>query len=328
MKVVVALAALLAGLAAPAAAGPLDRPETYEVPTRVAGVYPVGRQPVDLVFAANGDAWVASMTDGTVVRLAANGTRLATVKVGPGARKLALDLGGNPWVYCWGDNAVYRLSQEGVVVARYAVGKSVNDMAFDPEGDLWLASTASNEVIRMSPGGQVKTRLPVRMPNQVAVDVQGTVWASLVAGKGSTNLVAFRPGRMEGYTLPGTPQAIELGPDGRIWATFHDAMGRVSRLSADRRQLDDLWTGFANSNVIVDRGLLWVTNSRYDMSRPDIRAWTLDNPVSNTVSQLSPGGRVMATYSVGSDAWLVKVSPVGEPWVLNYVAGTVTRLRP
>jgi streptogramin lyase len=328
MKAFVALAIALTALAGPAAANPLERPESWTFPSRVAGVYPVGRNPVDLAFAPNGEAWVANMADGTVTRLAPDGRRLGTFRVGDRPRKVLVDAQGKAWVYAWGDNAVRRLSPDGRVEARYAVGRLVNDMAFGPDGSLWLASTDSDQVIHLSPEGRVLATLPLARPISVDVDDRGTVWVAMAIPRGTTNLMAYGDERVEGYSLPGTPQAIEVGPDQRVWATFFDSTGRVSRLSADRRRVDDLWTGFANADVVVDRGHLWVSNSRYDMAGLNVSQWGLENPLSNTVSTLTPGGGVLATYSVGSDAWAVKVSPAGEPWVVNFLAGTVTRLCP
>ncbi|MFN3430835.1 MAG: hypothetical protein ACK46X_12880 [Candidatus Sericytochromatia bacterium] len=322
------LAALSLAVAAPAVAGPLDRPETYEFPSRTVGTHAVGRHPIDLAFAPNGEAWVANLSDGTVSRLGPDGRLLGTHKVAPEPRKIAFDSYGNGWVYCWGDNVLVQLSPTGVPMGRFAVGNTVNDMAFDQGGNLWLASSGSNAVIQLAPNGRVVSTQTVTMPNHLAIDAQGLVWVASVSPKGTTNLVALGAGRMEGYQMPATPQSIAVGPDGRVWVTYFDSTGRVSRLSADRRRVDDLWTGFSNASVEVDRGALWVSNTRYDMSRREQGYIDVDSPISNTVSHLSPGGRVLGTYSVGSDAWLVKVAPGGEPWVVNFLGGTVTRLKP
>jgi sugar lactone lactonase YvrE len=246
--------------------------------------------------------------------------------VGAKPRKLAVDSRGNVWVYCWGPNLLFKLSPTGQPLNRVMIGKECRDMLVDATDHLWLASTGSNHVYEIQPNGQAATWFEVTSPACLALDADARLWVGTMAPGGTTNLFAFRQDGLEGYVTPGTPVHLALGQGNALFVSYADQPKRLSRLAADRRRLDDLWTGFSAADLQSEPGAVWVTNSTYDQYGAE--APSLSSPIANTVSRLSPGGRVLATYSAGSDAWQVKKAPNGELWVVNLLSARVTRLKP
>lgn len=327
MKPLLGAIALLATLAAPAAASPLERPETGRLEAAGLTTVPVGHQPIDLAFGPAGEVWVANFGSNSVTKLSADGVRLGTYPVLPQPRKVAIDSQGNAWVYCWGPNRLLKLSPTGERLKEINIGDVASDMAVDAADHLWLASTGSDKLYELDTEGHTIGWRDVCRPAVLAVDTRfGKVWVSSLMPGGTTNLMAFGVDNIEGYVLPGTPQGLAVGSDGLVYITYMQQARRMSRLAANRRRLDDVWTGFPGARMVHRGDHLWVTNSTYRALAPG--RFSLESPLANTISKISPGGRVLETYSVGTDAWMVGAAPTGDVWVVNMLSDRVTRLRP
>jgi hypothetical protein len=144
-----------------------------------------------------------------------------------------------------------------------------------------------NNLVKLTSGGTLKVVYTVAtMPERVAVDGRGNVWVSHMVGASARKL---------------------------------------TRLPATAAQPGVLWTGFKNQAVAVDaEGDAWVANTEYVIDGEN--GYMIANPLTNTVTRVSPGGSILGTYSAGADAWAVKLAPWGEAWVVNHLGGTVTRL--
>jgi streptogramin lyase len=268
---------------------------------------------------------VANWADDSVTKLSSEGVRLGTYKVPPQPRKVAVDSQGNAWVYCWGPNHLVKLSPDGQRLVDTAIGDVASDMAIDAMDHVWLASTGSNKLYQLNPDGRVATWREVFRPAVLAIDKRfDKVWVSALMDGGTSNLAAFGIDSIEGYVLPATPQGLAVGPDGLVYISYMQQPRRMSRLAANRRHLDDLWTGFPGVRMVHRGDHLWVTNSTYRAIAPG--RFELESPLANTVSKISTGGRVLGTYSVGSDAWTLAVAPSGDVWVVNMLSNRVTRL--
>lgn len=294
-----------------------------------AGTFPVGRHPTDLAFDATGTVWVANFGDGTVTRLSREGARLGVYPAGPKPRKLAVGADGHLWVANWGANTVTRLSPEGRFVGRYPVGELPNSLAVDGTGHVWVGNMGSHTVMRLSPGGEVAGSFRFDRPSSLAVDPSSdAVWVtSLTAGK--NNLVRLGPDCQPtaAFTVPSMPERVSVDGQGRVWVSHMvgPAARKISLLSVETQRQTGLWTGFKNQAVTVDAvGNGWVANTEYVIDGE--HGYLASNPLTNTVTCVSPGGRILGTYTAGPDAWAVKISGQGEPWVVNHLAGSVTRL--
>jgi DNA-binding beta-propeller fold protein YncE len=326
----------LAGVGVMAIALAMAAPVGWAAPTiqapawRVAGTHAVGHRPTDLAFDAAGHAWVANFASGTVSKLDREGRLVGTYPAGPKPRKLAIDGGGYVWVANWGANTVSRLAPDGRLLDRFPVGELPNALAVDTEGQLWVGNMGSHSVMRLSPQGEPLGSFRVERPSGIAIDPSGHVWVtSLTAAQG--NLVRFdRAGRPAGsFSVPPMPERVAADSRGHVWVSHMvgPAARKLTVLSEDGTRQVGLWTGFKNQAVAVDaEGFGWVANTEYVIDGE--QGYLASNPLTNTVTRLTPGGRILGTYSAGADAWAVKMAPWGDVWVVNHLGDSVTRLTP
>lgn len=328
MKFLAALGALVIGLSIANPPGIAAPGAVKAGAWREAGTYPVGRHPTDLAFDAAGNVWVANFGDGTVTRLSREGALLGVYPAGPKPRKLAVDADGQLWVANWGANTVTRLAADGRLLGRYRVGELPNSLAVDGTGHVWVGNMGSHTVMRLSPTGEVAGSFRFDRPSSLAVDPTGAVWVtSLTAGK--HNLVRLGPDCLPTATLtvPSMPERVSVDGQGRVWVSHMvgPAARKISLVTVGTQRQTGLWTGFKNQAVTVDAaGNGWVANTEYVIDGE--HGYLASNPLTNTVTCVSPGGRILGTYTAGPDAWAVKISPTREPWVVNHLAGSVTRL--
>lgn len=112
----------------------------------------VGSYPQAIAF-YDGSIWVVSQTyygDGSVFRLALDGSRRGIYPVGDTANALAFD-GESVWVTNSGEGTVSRLTLDGELVGTYAVGDTPTAVAFDGE-NIWVAA---DRLVRLTSAGEV-----------------------------------------------------------------------------------------------------------------------------------------------------------------------------
>lgn len=324
MKSLVCLGALLIGLVAPAA---MAKPVTSAA-WHVAGTTPVGAYPTDLAFDADGHAWVANFGAGTVTELASDGHVLASFPAGPKPRKLAVAPDGSLWVANWGVNTLTHLSAAGQVLGRFPVGELPNSLAIAPDGAVWVGNMGSKSVMRLSADGSVEGTYAIERPSSLAVDPTGAVWVtSLTASRNNLVKLSAECQPLAAYSIGAMPERVAIDARGNVWVTHMvgPSSRKLTRLAADAARPGLLWTGFKNQAVAVDgEGDAWVANTEYVIDGEN--GYMIANPLTNTVTRVSPGGSILGTYSAGADAWAVKLAPWGEAWVVNHLGGSVTRL--
>ena len=196
----------------------------------------------------------------------------------------------------------------------------------------FLIGSASSESTGCGSGGDGGPFAAAQLnyPSGIAIDATGHVWvSSLTAAKG--NLVRFdRAGRPAGsFSVPPMPERVAADSRGNVWVSHMvgPAARKLTVLSDNGARQVALWTGFKNQAVAVDaEGLGWVANTEYVIDGE--QGYLASNPLTNTVTRLTPGGRILGTYSAGADAWAVKMAPWGDVWVVNHLGDSVTRLTP
>lgn len=325
MKSLAALGALVFGLSA---AAPMAIAAPIAVKAPQAGTFRVGHHPTDLAIDAAGGVWVANFGDGTVSRLSPSGALIGVYAAGPKPRKLVVDAKGQVWVANWGANTVTRLSPDGRLLGTYPVGELPNSLAVDGTGHVWVGNMGSHTVMRLSPEGEVVGTFRFDRPSSLAIDPAGMVWvSSLTSGQNNMVRLSADCKPVASLTVPGMPERLAIDASGRVWVTHMvgAAARKVTVVSPDGQRVIGLWTGFKNQAVTLDaEGNAWVANTEYVIDGE--KGFLASNPLTNTVTRLTPGGRILGTYTAGPDVWTVKVGPEGEAWVVNHLADTVTRL--
>jgi sugar lactone lactonase YvrE len=198
-----------------------------------------GAEPINAVFDAGGNLWVAEFVDNTLLKynaaqLAAPGGALVPDVIistdGSGSLNgpvgLAFDARGNLWVGNFGprrgdagagDNTLVRftpqqLAETGQPTPRLIL-EGIDDPyghAFDAEGNLWVAADGADNVVRFPPEEQVNDGTPdititatttgvLDGPRAPAFDIDGNLWVS----SAQTSQVA-------GYSIDETGAATPL----------------------------------------------------------------------------------------------------------------------
>jgi DNA-binding beta-propeller fold protein YncE len=287
----------------------------------------VGRFPTDLAFGPDGRAWVANFGDGTVSVLNAAGHVTDTWNAGAKPRRLAIVPDGTAWVANWGTNTLTHLDADGALLGRFAVGALPNSVAIDGAGRVWVANMGGHSVMRLSSEGRVEATCRIERPSSLAVEPSGRVWVTSLTAQ-TDNVVCLTPDatREAAFTVPPMPERVSLDGHGGAWVSHMvgNAARKLTHLDAGGHAVG-LWTGLKSQGVAIDaEGDAWVANTEYVIDGE--RGYLIANPLTNTVTRVSPGGRLLGTYSAGADAWLVKPAPTGEIWVVNHLGGSVSRL--
>jgi len=202
------------------------------------------RAPDGVALGPDGALHVANFGDGTVVRIAADGTR-RTVASGLGHPSgMAFDAAGALYVADfgnWDGTVVHRVARDGTVRV-FARGFSAPiGLVFDPAGTLYVASFGSGEVHAVTPDG--RTRVLARVPNTpparlqfLARDERGDLYVPSyghhrvyrITPAGSVHVVAgtgargSRDGDGARAEFMG-PNSIVRDGDGALWVTEYDA---------------------------------------------------------------------------------------------------------
>ncbi|MBA2491849.1 MAG: hypothetical protein H0V34_09135 [Gammaproteobacteria bacterium] len=231
-----------------------------------------GVEPINTVFDAGGNLWVASFGDNTLLKynaaqLAAPGGALtpdviiSSLANGSlnGPVGLAFDGDGNLWVGNFlprgaaGENTVVRYTPQqlgqsgqpepGVVLTGFT--RSYGH-AFDADGNLWVANNGADTVLRFPPSEQVSGGTPdvtinstsggsLRGPRGPAFDDEGRLWLSSAGNS-----------RVAGYTIGSDGAATPIAT-----VTLENAQGQAVP-SPDGLAFDNqgnLWVAASDNNL-------------------------------------------------------------------------------
>jgi streptogramin lyase len=168
--------------------------------------------PIAVALDANGTAWFANNTSGTVASISADGGTVHTYSCGGnGSQAIAVDRHGNVWVANYFANSISELSNTGTLLISGETGGGLNHpsgIAIDGAGTVWVSNYRSNSLTALAgadattPGavltasglgsdiltGDANKDPAMSEPYSVAVDPSGSVW---VANYGSDALVRF-----------------------------------------------------------------------------------------------------------------------------------------
>lgn len=308
-------------------------PSPSPSPGTVLSVTPVGKHPAGIAFDAAGNAWIANAGSDTVSELGPDGQTIATFAVGHEPKRVAVTPDGHVWVSDFGADAVTEIV-DGHVLRQVKVGAEPNGLATD-QYHLWVANYGAGTLTEISSGGTVLNTLNVGAdaksgPTDVQLDASGTVW------------VACAQGGLYGYTQTGletvgndlggrSPSTLTRDAAGNFWLTFNppdaDTLAIVDAHGKTQAILPVLVpkNGIVGPGGVDANGDFWSAGTPYLVASDG--AIASPGPKGNLVSQIDAQGKVRAWYAT-ADAWAAAVDAKHVVWVLDYAAGTVTRLAP
>lgn len=149
---------------------------------------PVGKYPMAICQAKNGDIWVANYNGNTVSKIV-NKIVVNTVNVGKGPRGICCDINGNIWVSNYIAGTVMKITN-GIVVNTIKVGNAPYGICSDRNGNIWVACSGSNIVTKINNDGEKEFDIGVgKIPWDVCCDKSGAIWVSNYNSKTVSKIV-------------------------------------------------------------------------------------------------------------------------------------------
>lgn len=203
---------------------------------------------------------------------------------------------------CSSSNTIYKLSSSGLYLGSYRVGASPSSVAIDGTGNIWVVNSGDGTVSKLSSTGTslgtFSNGLNLGTPSHIAIDGAGNAWVT-------ASNVMTSSGTLTKFSSSGTVlNTITITGSYDI----KDQNGNISR------------SPYIPAGIAIDRsGNLWVCERTADC-----------------VTELSPTGTVMGTYTVGPSPYELAIDASGNIWVAvmgsnnvnNYFASNITKLSP
>jgi len=231
--------------------------------------------PVTIAVAPDGVVWftielsdaIGRLKDGHIERLRKGGESLEPLG-------LATAADGSAWYTDAGRRAISRISSDGTI-SSFDVSTPVarlGRLAVAPDGAVWFAEPTTVSVTRLEHGVFTRYAVAPRAgvgeggmgPFGVAVDAEGTVWATLPPLNKIVRLASR--GEMAEFELP-TPQSgpgdIAVDSRGTVWVLEQTA-NKVARFAGGR--FDEIPVPTANAGLtalaVAPDGSAWFTEVR------------------------------------------------------------------
>ena len=213
-----------------------------------------------LAFDAQGNLYVASSGNGTVSRVAPDGTVTPFAAGFDGPAGLAFDAQGNLYVANNFGTTVSRVAPDGTVTPFAAGLSGPFGLAFDAAGNLHVANSANGTVSRVTPDGTVSTfATGFGVPAGLAFDAQG----NLYVGNAATNIITrvTPDGSAAAFAAGfGTPAGLAFDAQGNLYvASFADS--RVQRVAPDGTVSPVATVGFPLGLAIDGQGVVYVPSA-------------------------------------------------------------------
>jgi virginiamycin B lyase len=178
--------------------------------------------------------------------------------------------------------------------------------------DLWITDFNGLSVWRYDIPTDTLTEFPApgTLPQDVAVDADGTVWFS--DGNGAIGRLDPATGAVTTTPVPGFPREISIASDGSVWFTERFTPQGVGRLDPATSAVTVYpLDGGPQSLAPTASGGMWVTRST----------------AGNVVRMESDGTVSLSTKTVkGSEPWGITVASNGHPWFAMLSADKIGHL--
>lgn len=242
---------------------------------------------LDLAFAPDGALWAA--TNGGVVQwdTATNTPVVFAEPDGlPSGNVALIDVAPDGTVWTAGNDWIARFDDTWQVYSSADVprlGSPVNDLVVDDDGEVWIV-TGGEHLLRFdgswttvsSRSADRDSPLLTVLPNGLAVDPAGTLWASTWE-----NGVSAYDGTTWQHHTEGVPAMtgnVAAAPDGTVWvgSETHEGTG-IATFDGSGWRLFTVADGLlANDGAVVlsPDGTVWAVHDPTGLSRFDGSAWT------------------------------------------------------
>ena len=280
----------------------------HEAPQPAGTTFPVGKSAEGVVF-RDGDLWVASNSENSVIRVAPATGETSTIKVGAAPSDLASNTHG-VWAANSGENSISRIDTiSGKADKPIPVGE--NPLFLTAEDDaIYVSNNGSDTVSVIDPktGTDAAPQIPVGHEPKAITTSPNAAWVTNSADGTVSRIV---DNKVAGKIRVGEqPTGITYG-GGAIWVANRGS-DTVSRIDEQSQQVTNVPVGDEPVSVVFGQGSAWVANS-----------------AANSVMRLDPD-----TGKQTGDPIPVPGKPVsltigaGAIWVSANEAATLTRIQP
>jgi DNA-binding beta-propeller fold protein YncE len=265
--------------------------------------------------------WVADPRSGRLVRLSADGRRLAeSFAPAGGARPVAVDVDpthARVWVVGpGGDVLVYEPGSGQSTVIGQGLGTLACVVADRRDSSAWVGDVSNGRVVHLFPSG--KSADPpllggLAYPGSLALDrSNGSLWVVEQDGERVRRYTAA--GALAATAAVSQPSRVAVDPVTHEAWVSSSSLGRIVRLAPDGTALDTILACTAPLGIAVDaaRRRIWVADAGGDR-----------------VVALAPDGTVQFMITRQAEAREIAIDEAtGEAWVTLAAAGAVARLSP
>ena len=272
--------------------------------------YRVGSSPHGIAIDASGNVWVANEGDNTVSKISSTTStpQTTTIAVGTAPFGVAIDHIGNVWVT--NRNSISEISGNVATTPTTGFSRAVA-IAIDQTGNLWVSDYSTSLLTELDPSGAVQRVFPVcSSPQPVGIDALGNIWVGSWGG----GVISEVTTQFTGYTYYAGNESMGLAIDqsGNIWASDYGTYDVYEITSTTGTPV----TSTVISSMISPAGIAIDASGNI---------WIVDYS-NNNVTEFSPDGILLETYTVGGSPVGIAIDASGNVWVTNTGDGTVREL--
>lgn len=136
---------------------------------------------------------------------------------------------GNVWFTEIFGGKIGRVTPSGTIT-EFTVGGQPTGITVGPDGNLWFVDMGLSSLRSITTSGVLGVQFGgLNNPREVVTGSDGNLWVSEFNGGTITRVTPF--GSMTRFPLPpGSffPQGVALGPDGNVWFTASDMIGKIT----------------------------------------------------------------------------------------------------
>ncbi len=281
-----------------------------------------GAEPRRITTGPEGNLWFSENAK-KIGRITPSGkiTEFPTIFSEHGSENIAT--GPNGWI--WFSEPIARqiseinpsATNEKFTRTVFPVGATPGEMAMGPDGNMWVILTGANKIAKVPASGTVtEFSLPAgSKPVDITAGPGNSMWFTNAGTKKIGKITMA--GVVTEYALPAepnvTPGAIAAGPDGNVWFTAQDYVGKMTPTGEVGEYLTNVYSSTMGIASGAD-GNMWFTTGEAvgsiappgEVARPfEVRAASppgVSCSYTKLATEMSPGCRALELFYASTGA--------------------------
>jgi sugar lactone lactonase YvrE len=275
------------------------------------GIFAIHPGPLQQAIDAEGNVWIASYVDSTVIAMNSAGTVLHTYRTPYPADSVTIDAARDLWLTNQDDNSVTKISASGAVIGTFPVGKGPDAGAVDTRGHVWITNSRASSVTLLDSTGRLIGTYSTGSgsPWNVVIDAEGNAWTDNWTS-GTVSKIGPNGKLLGIYPVGKNPQVLAVDAAGNVWVP-NQGDDTVTKLAKDGRQI------FTTRVPVHTPGGLAIDGGG--------NVWVYGTDTSEIVA-LDSAGCLLGTFSIGNHSAFATVDGAGAIWITSFADGTIHKL--